>query len=709
MKTSIRSTLALVVALLILVPAGTRAQGGYDLFQKALAAERAEGKLNDAIALYQRIVREFSTDRALVAKALVQMGHCYEKQGKAEARKAYERVVREFADQPEAAEARARLAALTEPSRAVPASAVVARRITDDPTVDQLGTPSPDGRFLSTTDWGTGDLAVIDTATGQKRRVTNKGSWNDSQEFALFSAFSPDGKRIAYAWFNKAQKFELRVIDAEGTSPRVLYFNEKDFLAWPTAWTPDGNSVLAPIARQDGSYQIALISAADGTVRVLKTSPQSPGGGIFEASISPDGRYVVYDYPSRQDAPEHDIFLVPVEGGREVPLVRHAADDLFPVWAPDGQSVVFISDRTGTLGLWRIRVANGKPQGPEELLKQDAGRVMPIGFSSKGSFYYSLEAGLIDVYTATLDLAAGKITASSEPISQRFIGARNMPHWSPDGKYLVSVSARGALPAAMGSHTLSIFSSETGRERDLALNLQNVRRPRWSPDAREILIHAFDTQGRQGLFRVDARTGETSTVFLNQPGITSNWGTWARDGKSVFFVRSDNTKPTATLIQRDLQTGEEKELFHTSQPISLNTFELSPDGQQAVLHLFDRTTSTGTLKLLPVAGGEPRDLYQVQGPSRIMGSTQPVWTPDGKDILFLRLVQPSPNPRQSAFEIWRVSVETGKAEKLGPPMENISNITLHPDGKRLAFQAGQSKIEIWVMENLLPAAPRKPK
>jgi Tol biopolymer transport system component len=695
--------------LLVLGPGSTFAQSGYDLFQKALVKERSEGKLDEAIQLYKQIAREHAADRALTAKALVQMGQCYEKLGNVEAQKAYERVVREYSDQPEAATARTRLAALAQPRLAASASAVLARRVTDDGTLDQLGTPSPDGRFLSTTDWGTGDLAVIDIATGQKRRVTNKGSWTDSSEFAMFSAVSPDGKRIAYGWYNKQEKFDLRVIDADGASPHVLYSSEAVELPWPTAWSPDGNFVLALLARRDRTGRIALISVTDGAVRVLKTLAR--GNASFKASISPDGRYIAYDYLAKEDAPEHDIFLLSVEGGREVPLVRHAADDLLPVWTPDGQSVVFVSDRTGNLGLWRIRVSGGKPQGPEELLKQDVGRLIPIGFSSKGSYYYGLDTGLTDVYLAGLDLATGKATSAPVPLSQRYIGDRSSPHWSPDGKYLVSVSRRGPFPQGMGSHILSIFSVETGKERELLINLENVRRPQWSPDSREILVNAIDAQGRQGLFRVDARSGDATLVGLTEPETTFTWGMWSRDGKSVLFLRGDTKKRTTSLVQHNLQTREEKELYRTAPPLGFNSFELSPDGREVVLNLIERSTSNVTFRIIPIAGGEPRDLYQAQGPSGIRGNTRPVWTPDGKGILFLRLVpqaQPSPGT-QPMIELWRVSVENGKAEKLDLSMEGMRELTLHPDGKRFAFAAGQTRTEIWVMENLIPASPRAAK
>src|SRR5512136_759100 len=84
-----------------------------DLFQKALAKERAEGNLEEAIQLYRQVVQKFGNDRPLAAKALVQIGRCYERLGKDEARHAYDRVLRDFGDQAQQVEeARARLAAL---------------------------------------------------------------------------------------------------------------------------------------------------------------------------------------------------------------------------------------------------------------------------------------------------------------------------------------------------------------------------------------------------------------------------------------------------------------------------------------------------------------------------------------------------------------------------------------------------------------------
>ena len=90
-------TVAVIAGLSPVITSQT--SSGHATFQQALAKERVDGNLQEAIKLYERVVTEFASDRALAAKALVQVGLCYEKLGRDEAVKAYERLVRDFADQ----------------------------------------------------------------------------------------------------------------------------------------------------------------------------------------------------------------------------------------------------------------------------------------------------------------------------------------------------------------------------------------------------------------------------------------------------------------------------------------------------------------------------------------------------------------------------------------------------------------------------------
>src|SRR5207237_9588696 len=103
--------LATVVLLLALGAGTTLAQSGYDLFQKALVKERAVGDVEEALRLYQRIVKEFGGNHVLAAKAELRMGLLYDRLGrKCDAQRTYQAVVNQYSDQTnEARQARAKI------------------------------------------------------------------------------------------------------------------------------------------------------------------------------------------------------------------------------------------------------------------------------------------------------------------------------------------------------------------------------------------------------------------------------------------------------------------------------------------------------------------------------------------------------------------------------------------------------------------------
>ena len=112
---------------------------------------------------------------------------------------------------------------------------------------------SPDGRFLAYTDWTTGDLAVRDLATGEERRVTDKGPFSKVVEFAeSFMQFSGNGKQVAHIWDRNG--YELRLINVDGSGSRFIYRNE-----------PGQGEVLAFDWTADEKYLAALVPKANRT------------------------------------------------------------------------------------------------------------------------------------------------------------------------------------------------------------------------------------------------------------------------------------------------------------------------------------------------------------------------------------------------------------------------------------------------------------
>jgi dipeptidyl aminopeptidase/acylaminoacyl peptidase len=362
-------------------------------FQEAIHLMETKGDYPAAIRLFEEVVK--GSGRTLAARSLLYRGICYEKLGREEAQKAYQRLIREFPDQAtEVAQARAQLAALS-PTGAL---GVAVRQVwspTEGPMTDILGAPSPDGRYLAFTHWETANLAVYDLSSGEKRDLTDGGTWMEPDQWADWSIWSPDGERIAYAWFNKDQE-ELRIVGVGGSEPRVLYRDEEVQFIRPHTWSRDGKSILAWLEKEEGPNEMVLISVADGSVRMLK----SPAPASIKMSLSPDGRYVVYDVPAKEYVGKGDIFLLATDGSREVRLVEHPANDYGPVWAPDGKTVVFASDRAGTVGVWLTQVVDGKPTGVVDRVKRDMGKILPMGFTRNGALYYGLGAGMHDVYAA---------------------------------------------------------------------------------------------------------------------------------------------------------------------------------------------------------------------------------------------------------------------------------------------------------------------
>ncbi len=207
--------------------------------------------------------------------------------------------------------------------------------------VDTSGSVSSDGRFLSYTAWDTGNLVMRDLQTGENRRLTNRG-W---PEFAFPSTISPDGKQVAYGWTNHDGSCDLRIINLDGSEPRVVYHDQKAVSVQPRDWSPDGKDIVAAFWQQEGTRQIALVSVADGSVRVLKSFDwRSPR----KMSFSPEGRFIAYDFPPLDGSANRDIFVLSADGRQEVPLVEHPANDLLLDWTPDGKRVLFASERTGT-------------------------------------------------------------------------------------------------------------------------------------------------------------------------------------------------------------------------------------------------------------------------------------------------------------------------------------------------------------------------
>ncbi|MFC2161826.1 tetratricopeptide repeat protein [Acidobacteriota bacterium] len=702
-----------------------RSQDHKVLFEKAKFTMETRGDLQEAIRLFSDMLEKFPDEREYAAQSQLYIGMCYEKLGLQEAQKAYQDVVSNYPEQTEAVRlAREKLSILRRgtipPKKEKPEFTI--KKIWTGPEADGLGKISPDGQFLAFTDWTTGDLAVMELSTEKKTRLTNKGSWMKSQEFALFLAWSPDGKQIAYNWWDEPSYVDMRVIDAAGSKPPQTVHNMKNPEsggAFVIGWTPDGKSVVTAFAEETGLRgRLSLVSIENGSEKIIKEMDVRDlvYNQVSSIDISPDGRWIAYSYPvNDKNASNRDIFLMSINGKQNSPLIEHPACDLVIGWLPDGKTMLFLSDREGTDDIWAISVKDGKPDGSPVLIETGIGTITPQGFDQDGSLYYITSPSRGNVYTAERNPKTGEILGKAEIPIKHFGQSTYSPSYSQDGKYLAYVSVRGGNPVSKEQHVICIRSLDTGDEREFKTEYKPWGRLRWSPDSHFILGVTRDGEDQNQhhlLCLIDTRSGDIKPVFRCELDLQKQWlnsPDFSPDGQSVYYVHTDGIKKIRRLLIRNLENGNEKEVY---RPFYENNDRfkcaLSPNGKQFVLQSFERNDNLIVMHILSASGGEARELYRNE--YSLSFSVALAWSQDGRYILFSNVVPDQENKIVPTFHLLQIPVEGGEPQALDLKTVRLENLSIHPDGKTLAFfsfGATMKMPNLWKMENFLPKTKDK--
>jgi Tol biopolymer transport system component len=681
---------ALITALLLAVAlaAGAAAQKkpatAEELLGAALHQEEVEGNLERAIATYKKVVAEAGANRALAARALVRMGQCYEKLGNAEARKAYERVVREFADQPESSKvARERLSALAGGGRAE----VAMRRVWVAGRDQPVGI-SADGRYAVFVAQAARDLWLRDLQSGEQRRITKDASWVEFTFASGSAAISPDGKRVAYGWWVRSCG-ELRVSALDGSSMRVLRPCQLGETMSVRAWMPDSRRILAiSYDPKDQTYRRHMISLPDGAIRDIG---QPEPGNVSWGYPSPDGRHIAYGLKG-------DIFVYDTATEQDSVLVQNPAWDSMLGWTPDGSGILFLSNRSGTRDLYLLGIENGRPRGDPQLLRRDLGNNTNLYLTRDGRLFRRENTGTSDSFIVPVDEQTGKLTGTPSPVDANYPEAW-YPAWSPDGKLLYYSMSKG--PSGNRSQVLVIRSEETGQTREITPKpkLSRFWYPVLSPDERRFAVAGEDQSKNFGVFAIDAESGDVTQLakipLENEPVVPCP--NWSPDGKAIFYkVRSLEKSEGFIIRRKDLATGEEKDVH---RGIHTRDMKISPDGTRFVYFRTDRPTKSHVLGILDIQSGKELELWRVPEADSpdISG---PTWAPDGKHVLVARSLK-------QGSELWRFPAAGGPGEKLHFSPESAWGFVMHPSGKRMAFTQSRTNYELWVLENFLPGLKAK--
>jgi len=214
---------------------------------------------------------------------------------------------------------------------------------------------------------------------------------------------SPDGSKLAVTIADSPATSNIWVIDlARKTKTRITFGPGSNRLP---VWWPDGRSIVFG-SNRDGGYAIYR-RAADGSgadEKVLET----PGSELEPYSVSPDGRYIAYQFFMGSKSNANDVWALPMFGDRKpFPVVNTPFNEVDPAISPDGKWVAYLSNDTGQYevyikpfpsgeGKWQVSTTGSRGlavwrgDGKELYFLSIGGKMTAVEVREKGA---SLELG----------------------------------------------------------------------------------------------------------------------------------------------------------------------------------------------------------------------------------------------------------------------------------------------------------------------------
>jgi len=385
-------------------------------------------------------------------------------------------------------------------------------------------------------------------------------------------SFSPDGTRVAFAWYQPAKRLSgiyvksigpgdpvalttgekgdfapawsadgqfiafMRPLDARHSAVIIMasvggqerHLTDLTFSAgippyhheWSVGstltWSPNGKWLIGLAGGPDEPLRAVRISVGTGEKRIITSGPQDfEGDGCI--ALSPDGKTLAFSRGDIYTIPMSDDML-PIGELRRLTFEGKAIDGL--AWTADGRALVFVSSRSGKLEMWRmdpvpksspVRINAAGPDPSEIVISRERNRLIYIHWWGKGSIQGMSLTGRTAGQTTTL------ISSSRD---------ESHPKYSPDGKRMAFESDRSGKVevwisdiSGLNSRQLTYFGAWTGS-------------PGWSPDGQKIAFDS-DKTGRWDIYVVDSEGGEPVPLTTSSSNMRPSW---SHDGKWIYFT-----------------------------------------------------------------------------------------------------------------------------------------------------------------------------
>lgn len=270
---------------------------------------------------------------------------------------------------------------------------------------------SPHGEYLAYVSTKGGDSPEIWLWNRQTRKdvqLTHMG------EGILSMNWSPDGTRIAFSNGRYGSQ-DIYVVTAQGG--KVLRLTSDSRYELFPSWTPDGRQII--FDRMDDAWvrHDVMVVPSDGS-----SSPRAlteadffdyrTGSEFGYATVSPDGQRILF---RSERSGWMNYWTIPISGGAPRPLAAESVEQSEAAWSPDGKWVAYVSNRNGTAGLYIVAATGGAPRA---LVDPPEGVVSNIAWSpDSGQLTYTFEDTTSPAELYTVNLQTTRVTQLTSPYS----------------------------------------------------------------------------------------------------------------------------------------------------------------------------------------------------------------------------------------------------------------------------------------------------
>ena len=296
-----------------------------------------------------------------------------------------------------------------------------------------------------------------------------------------------------------------------------------------------------------------------------------PSYQVDSQAIADNGKIVL---ASNRDG-NYEIYTMNPDGSDQQRLTNNDAMDLYPNWSPDGQKIVFVSDRDNHPTAYNLYIMDADGTNAIRLTTIDARELAPIWSPTGDKIAFSREEVIPgigfrqDIYVINAD-GTGLANLTAERVEKN----NRLPSWSPDGTQIIFSSSKFEetyRPDVDAASTICFMDADGSEVKVLPVGIMGFGHPELSPDGERIVFHNLDVTNNFQLMLTDRDGSKVS--FLTSDDSWHMNPSWSPDGKKIVFEGVNETSDIMVINAdgtnlTNLTNSEADDILPDWQPIT---------------------------------------------------------------------------------------------------------------------------------------------